>query len=236
MQPDLEFEPIGDPLMNKGVIWDLDGVLADTAEAHFRCWVTALAEHEIALDRPTFDSLFGMNNRDTLTQLLGRPPEPSELETIAGRKEEIFRMEAQWLVRPMPGALRLLAELEEASWLQAIASSTPKPNIDLVVAILGIRGRFKAILSGEELPASKPSPALFLAAAEALQLPPERCVVVEDAPAGVKAAHKAGMPCIAVATTRPHEALAAVMPSAVLFDDLTQVTEEIFSKLISELS
>ena len=46
--------------MSKGVIWDLDGVLADTAEAHFRCWVTALAEKEIPLDRPTFDDLFGM--------------------------------------------------------------------------------------------------------------------------------------------------------------------------------
>ena len=81
--------------MSKGVIWNLDGVLADTAEVHFRCWVTALAEKEIPLDRPTFDHLFGMNNRDILAQLLGRPPEPSELESIVGRKEEIFRMEAQ---------------------------------------------------------------------------------------------------------------------------------------------
>jgi beta-phosphoglucomutase-like phosphatase (HAD superfamily) len=55
--------------MSKGVIWDLDGVLADTAEAHFRCWVTALAEKEIPLDRPTFNGLFGMNNRDMLAQL-----------------------------------------------------------------------------------------------------------------------------------------------------------------------
>lgn len=218
--------------MNKGVIWDLYGVLADTAEAHFRCWVTALAEKEIALDRPTFDRLFGMNNRNMLTQLLGRRPEPTELETIAGRKEEIFRMEAQWLVRPMPGALQLLGELETAGWLQAIASSTPKANIDLVLATLGIRGRFKAILSGEELPASKPDPTLFLRAAESLGLSPERCVVVEDAPAGVEAAHKAGMPCIAVATTRPREALAAANSSALLFDDLTQVTEEDFSNLI----
>ena len=62
--------------MSKGVIWNLDGVLADTAEVHFRCWVTALAEKEIPLDRPTFDHLFGMNNRDILAQLLGRLPEP----------------------------------------------------------------------------------------------------------------------------------------------------------------
>ena len=219
--------------MNKGVIWDLDGVLADTAEAHFRCWVTALAQKEIPLDRPTFDRLFGMNNRDILTQLLGRPPKPSELETIAGRKEEIFRMEAQWLVRAMPGALPIVQELEGAGWLQAIASSAPKTNIDLLLAILGIRDQFRAILSGEELPVCKPDPALFLRAAEVLGLSPERCVVVEDAPAGVEAAQKAGMPCIAVATTRSREALAAVTSSAVLFDDLTRVTGEDFSSLIS---
>ena len=176
--------------MNKGVIWDLDGVLADTAELHFRCWVTALAEREIPLDRQTFDKVFGMNNRDTLTYLLGRPPEPFELETISGRKEEIFRMEAQWLVRPMPGALTLLEELEEAGWLQAVASSAPKANMDLLLAILGARNRFQAILSGEELETGKPDPTLFLRGAKALQLSPDRCVVVEDAPAGVEAAHR----------------------------------------------
>jgi beta-phosphoglucomutase len=175
-----------------------------------------------------------MNNRDILTQLLGRPPKPNELETIAGRKEEIFRMEAQWLVRPMPGALSLVQELEGAGWVQAIASSAPKANIDLLMAILGVSGRFRAILSGEGLPAGKPDPALFLRAAEALGLSLERCVVVEDAPAGVEAAQNAGMPCIAVATTRSREDLAAVTSSAVLFDDLTQVTGEDFSGLISQ--
>jgi beta-phosphoglucomutase len=225
---------MGDSVMSKGVIWDLDGVLADTAEAHFRCWVTALAEKEIPLDRPTFDGLFGMNNRDMLAQLLGRPPEPSELETITGRKEEIFRMEAQWLVRPMPGALSLLKKLEEAGWIQAITSSTPRANVELVLGILGIRQRFQAVLSGEELSASKLEPTLFLRAAEALGLSPERCVVVEDAPEGVEAAYKAGMPCMGVATTNSRETLSSVTSSALLFDDLTQVTEKDFSRLLEK--
>ena len=218
--------------MSKGVIWDLDGVLADTAEAHFRCWVTALAEKEIPLDRPTFDDLFGMTHRNMLAQLLGRPPEPNELETIVSRKEEIFRMEAQWLVRAMPGALSLLMELEGAGWIQAITSPTPIVNVELVLGILGMRQRFQAILSEEELLVAKPDPTLFLRAAEALGLPTERCVVVEDAPVGVEAAHKAGMPCIAVTTRRPREALAAVTSSTLFFDDLTQITQGDFSDLI----
>lgn len=223
---------MGNPVVNKGVIWDLEGVLADTAEANFRCWVTALAEKEIPLDRPTFEGLFGMQDRDILALLLGRPPEPSELESIAGRKEEIFRMEAQWLVRPMPGAFPLLVELEGAGWLQAIASPTPKANVELVLGILGIRQRFAVILSGDELCAGKPDPILFLRAAEALGLPPGHCVVVEDAPAGVEAAQKAGMPCIAVATTSPRDVLASVTSSALVLDDLTQVTAEDFAVLV----
>ena len=218
--------------MSKGVIWDLDGVLADTAEAHFRCWVTALAEKEIPLDRPTFDGLFGLNKRNMLAQLLGRPPEPGELESISSRKDEIFRMEAQWLVRQMPGALSLLKELEGGGWIQAITSSTPTPDVELVLGILGIRQRFQAVLSEEEVSASKPEPTLFLRAAEALGLSPERCVVVEDAPEGVEAAYKAGMPCIAVTTTHTRKALASFTPSTLLFEDLTQVRERDFSNLI----
>jgi beta-phosphoglucomutase-like phosphatase (HAD superfamily) len=101
-----------------------------------------------------------------------------------------------------------------------------------VLGILGIRQRFQAVLSGEELCAIKPEPTLFLRAAETLGLSPERCVVVEDAPAGVEAAYKAGMPCIAFATTNSREALASVTSSALLFDDLTQVTEKDFSSLL----
>jgi beta-phosphoglucomutase len=132
----------------------------------------------------------------------------------------------------MPGALSLLKELEGAGWIQAITSSTPKANVELVLGILGIRQRFQAVLSGEELSANKPEPTLFLRAAEALGLSPERCVVVEDAPEGVEAAYKAGMPCIAVVTTNSREALASVTPSTLLFDDLTQVTESDFSNLL----
>ena len=218
--------------MEKGVIWALDGVLADTAEAHFRCWVTALAEKEISLERPTFDELFGLCHRDLLAQLLGRAPDPSEMESIAGRVEEIFRMEAQWLIRPMPGAFPLVIALEGAGWLQAITSCTPKANVELVLGILGIRQRFAVILSGDELSAGKPDPTLFLRAAQALGLPPGRCVVVEDDPSGVEAAKRAGMPCIAVATTSAREALASVTSSAPVFEDLTQVTAEDFVGLI----
>jgi len=216
-------------MIERAVIWDLDGVLADTAEPHFRAWVTALAEWEIPLDRPTFNQLFGMDNRALLTELLGRPPVPKELGTIAGRKEHFFRMVAQQMAQPMPGALRLLEELDAAGWPQALASSAPQANINLLVDKFGISSRFHVILSGEELPASKPDPELFLFAAKRLRVPPARCVVIEDAPAGVEAARRAGMRCLAVATTRSPEMLSA---ADLLFDDLTTITVDTLAELV----
>jgi beta-phosphoglucomutase-like phosphatase (HAD superfamily) len=123
---------VRDPMMARGVVWDLDGVLADTAEAHFQAWTQALSAHEIPFDRVAFDRVFGMNNAGTLTMLFGRPPTRQELTNIADCKERIFRQEARRLVRPMPGTIRLLDELEKRGWLQAVASSAPQENIDLL--------------------------------------------------------------------------------------------------------
>ena len=217
-------------MTDRGVIWDLDGVLADTGEAHFQAWTRVLSERRIPFDRSTFDRVFGMNNRGTLTELLGRAPTEKELRDIAHRKERLFRELAGELVSPMPGAIRLLDELKEAGWSQAVASSAPQKNIDLVVDTFDIRRYFAAILSGAGFPAGKPDPALFLQAARELGLHPERCVVVEDAPVGVEAARRAGMPCIAVATTRPKETLGP----GPIFADLESVTVQNFSDVLRD--
>ena len=211
--------------MERGVIWDLDGVLADTGEAHYQAWATVLSERKIPFDRAAFDRVFGMNNRGALTELLGRVPNDEELGEIAGRKEILFRQFTEQLVLPMPGALRLLDELAGAGWVQGVASSAPQENIDLLVDTFDIRRYFAVILSGAGLPAGKPDPSLFLQTARGLHLPPEQCVVVEDAPAGVEAARRAGMPCIAVATTRPRE----ILGPGPVFADLQSVTVQTFS-------
>jgi len=217
----------------KAVIWDLDGVLADTTEAHFRSWVTALAEWEVPLDRPTFDSSFGMNNRDTLTYILGRPPKPEELATIAGRKEHLFRLQYQLAPFAVPGTNQLLDALKQAHWLQALASSAPMVNINLIIDMLHIRPWFSVILSGENIPAGKPDPYLFLQAAEALDVSPDRCVVVEDAPAGVEAARRAGMKCIAVTSTRPKQELAQ---ADLVVDTLEELATGTFSRILKKIT
>jgi len=193
---------------SRGVLWDMDGVLVDTGEFHFQAWSETLDEHGILFNRERFRETFGMNNAGILRVLLGRAPEPELLAEIGDKKEERFRRAVKGRAQLLPGVLGWLERLAAKGTRQAIASSAPPANIDVLVDELGLRTYFQAVASGFDLP-GKPDPAVFLWAASLIDVPPERCVVVEDAVAGVEAAKRAGMKAIAVMTTNPAEALRA---------------------------
>lgn len=188
--------------MKHGVIWDMDGVLIDTADFHYRSWIEVLSDHGIEFPRPLFDRTFGMNNPALLRLLLGRVPEPELYTTISERKEALFLQLIQEDARPMPGVLTWLRRLQEAGYRQAIASSAPQANIEALIDAMGIRSYFAAMISGIDMP-GKPEPDVFLETARRIETPPEHCVVFEDAAVGVEGAKRAGMKCIAVATTLP---------------------------------
>ena len=188
------------------VLWDMDGVLVDTAELHYQTWKQTLADYGIPFSRQIFNEFFGMNNEQTLTGILGRPPEPSFLQELSDNKENKFRKSIHGQIELYPGVRKLLQDLQRAGVRQAIASSAPQENIDALVIKLNMASFFQAIVSGCELK-SKPDPATFLLAAERLGVPPRYCVVIEDALHGIEAARRAGMKCIAVATTNPIDLL-----------------------------
>lgn len=192
----------------QGVLWDLDGVIVDSGEFHFLAWSETLSEHSIPFSRELFQATFGMNNAGILAVLMGQPPAPELLAEISDRKEQRFRQAVRGRARPLPGVPGWLERLKTAGVRQAVASSAPPENIDALVDELDLRGYFDAIISGFDLP-GKPDPALFLKVARLIGVPPEQCVVVEDAVAGVEAAKRAGMKCIAVTTTNPPHALEA---------------------------
>jgi beta-phosphoglucomutase len=192
----------------RAVVWDLDGVLVDTFELHFLTWHEALSQEGIAFTRATLNRTFGQNNHDTLAHVLGHPPTPEQEARISARKEEIFRQEARRSVQAMPGADDLIRALHADGWRQAVASSAPPENISALMACLGAADLLRVRVSGDLVPVGKPDPAIFLLAARELGVPPARCVVIEDAPVGVQAAARAGMACLALASTRPAKALA----------------------------
>jgi beta-phosphoglucomutase family hydrolase len=213
----------------KGVLWDMDGVLVDTGECHFWSWSKVLPEYSIPYDQRAFQATFGMNNAETLKTLVGYELDPELVTEIGERKEELFRQEVRGRVQPLPGVLGWLARLEAGGWRQAIASSAPPANIDVLVDALDLRHWFDAIVSGADLP-GKPAPTLFLNVAQALAVHPEQCVVIEDAVAGVEAAKRAGMKCIAVTTTNPVERLRA---ASIVVHRLDELPEDAFERLLS---
>lgn len=191
----------------RAVLWDLDGVLVDSAPFHFQAWRELFASLGREFSEADFRRTFGLRNDAILHDVLGDLP-PAEIERLGKRKEELFRQAARGNITALPGALALLRLLRERGFRLALVSSTPHANIELVLRSLGVEASFDAIVGEEDVSRGKPDPEGFLLAAERLGVPPEECVVIEDAPAGVEAAKRAGMRCVGVHRGRPREALA----------------------------
>jgi beta-phosphoglucomutase len=191
-----------------GVIWDLDGTLADTEQAHFRSWQLFCRQfgHELTWDE--FKPTFGLSNHDVLRGLIRPDLSDAEAETLSQQKEALFRQSSAGLIEPMPGALELVLHLHGLGIPQAIGSSAPPENIPYMLQAVGAAPYFTAVVSRWDVTAGKPAPDIFLAAAGKIGVPSKQCLVLEDAPAGVQAAHAAGMRCVALISSWPEEALA----------------------------
>lgn len=184
----------------RAVLWDMDGVLVDTGEFHFHSWMSTLPEFGIPFSYEKFRITFGMNNEGILRLLLGDRFNQDLYLEISDRKEANFRKTIRGQVQLLPGVLPLLDEVNRANISQAIGSSAPRANIDVILAELKLKSYFQAIISAVRMP-SKPDPTVFLTAAQNLDIPPENCIVIEDAVTGVEASRRAGMKCVAVTTT-----------------------------------
>lgn len=213
----------------EAVIWDMDGVLADTAPHHLRAWQEIFGKRGINFTEEDFKRGFGIRNDAIIRNILGGQVTKDEIEAIAQEKEKAFRRIIGQNVRPLPGALKLLQALNEHGVRMAIASSTTIENIRLIIGGLGIENCFKAVVTGHDVTEGKPSPQVFLLAARRLGVEPENCIVIEDAVAGVVAAKSAGMYCVAVTNTHPEEKL---KEADLIVDTLEAVSIKDILKLI----
>ncbi len=191
----------------EAVIWDMDGVIADTASYHFEAWQEIFRKRGVNFTEGDFRRNFGRRNDTIIRHTLGGSLSPSEVNEIAKEKEENYRRRGVSKAKPLPGAIELITALHEHGVKMAIASSAPMENIQLVAGSLGIIEHFQAIVWGREVSEGKPSPQGFLLAARKLKAEPRNCVVIEDAVAGVAAVKRAGMKCVAVTNTHPRQSL-----------------------------
>lgn len=213
----------------KAVLWDMDGTLIDSGEYHWLTWRDALADLGVTLTREDFNGWFGSRNDRILSRYFPGIS-ASDIQRIGDLKEERYRE----LVRRdgvvlLPGIGDWLARLREAGWRQAVASSAPPANIDVLVEVLGLHDTFNAVVSAEEVAHGKPAPDVFLRAAEKVGVPPARCVVVEDAAIGVEAGRRGGMRTIGIEGGHSHGPLQA----DVVTRSMADLPLDTFDKLLS---
>jgi kojibiose phosphorylase len=198
----------------QGVIFDLDGVLTETAEYHYRGWQRLADEEGIPFDRQANEAMRGLSRQDSLLQMLGdRSRTEEQLQEMMERKNRYY-LEFIKDVSPadlLPGAVELLDELRSAGIKVAIGSASK--NAQEVIQRLGVGDRVDTISDGYSVTRSKPAPDLFLHAAAQLGLAPEHCVVVEDAASGVEAALAAGMWAVGLGPVERVGAAHVVLPS-----------------------
>ena len=213
----------------KAVIWDMDGVIADTAPYHFKAWREVFRKKGVDFTEEDFRRNFGQRNDTIVRNTLGKGVSPSEVEAVAREKEAIFRRVLGQNIKPFPGAVPLIKSLRERGFKIALASSAPMENIQIITGGLGVSSYFDSIVTGRDVAEGKPSPQGFLLAAQRLGVVPKDCVVIEDAVAGVIACKRAGMHCVAVTNTHPKEKLAE---ADLVVDTLEKVTADDLAKLI----
>jgi HAD superfamily hydrolase (TIGR01509 family) len=213
--------------MTGAVLWDMDGTLVDSEEFHWLSWRDTMAAEGLPITRDQFVVTFGQRNDSILPHWLGAHAAPDRIQRVGDVKEALYRK----LVRdsgiaPLPGAAEWVRRLYQEKWRQAVASSAPRANVEVVLEVIGLAGCFQAIVSAEDVTAGKPDPQVFLTAASRLAAAPAECVVVEDAVAGVEAARRAGMRSIGVSRN-------AVLAANVAVRSLADLAPDSFEKLLA---
>jgi beta-phosphoglucomutase len=184
----------------KGLIFDMDGTIVDNMRFHDDAWEVWHAKYDLPFDRPGF---FGRTAGRTNPEIIGElfpHLTPEEVVARGSEKEALYVDLYRPHVAAVAGLSALMARAGAADVPMAVGTAAPNENIAVVLDTLGIRARFRTIVSPSQGFRGKPHPDMFLAAAERMGIAPEHVVVFEDAPLGIEAARRAGMRAVAMLT------------------------------------
>lgn len=217
------------PIM--GAIFDLDGVLTDTSELHFRAWKKLADEEKVLFTRKDNEALRGISRRESLLLILkDKVVSETYLQEMMARKNRYYIDSISTLTPKdlLPGSQELLENLRKEGIKIALGSASK--NARSVIGSLGIEHFFDAVADGESVLNQKPAPDLFLYASKMIGIPSSNCVVFEDAAAGIEAALVAGMWAVGIGPQMR-------LPSAhMVFNNLEGITLKILSTLLTRVS
>ena len=212
------------------VIFDMDGVLADTGPVHFESWVKMTSEIGVEFTREFFEKIFGQQSPEIIRKLMGPNVDEITIEKFANLKEKYYRDMVKDQLKPLPGVIELIKELHDLKFKLAVGSSGPSENVELLLTSLKIKKYFNAVITAAEIKRGKPEPDVFLEAAKRVKVKQSQCVVIEDAPVGIESAKRAGMKCIALTTTHPEKEL---FNADLIVKDLSEITSKDVKKLLN---
>lgn len=213
-----------------GVIFDVDGVLVDSYEAHFVTWQASAQKHGFDCTEAEFAVAFGRTAREVIRESWDSTLSDEWIRDFEDEKESLYRQMISKEFPAIEGAFELIQALHADQVSMAIGSSGPPLNVQAVVHALKAEEAIRTVITGADVKIGKPNPDVFQQGAAGMQISPERCVVLEDAVPGLQAARAAGMKCVGVVSSgRSREELA---DADHLVSDLTELSPQLLKKII----
>jgi HAD superfamily hydrolase (TIGR01549 family) len=182
----------------RGVIFDVDGTLIDSNDAHARAWVDALTEAGYGVPFEQVRRLIGMGGDKLMPEIIGVEKESPQGSSIAERRSALFRERYLSTVRPFPRVVELLQRLQDDSLTLVVASSAQADELSDLLEIAHAADYFRDTTSSSDAEHSKPDPDIVQAALDRMQYKPDEVVMIGDTPYDIEAAGKAGVALIAL--------------------------------------
>jgi beta-phosphoglucomutase len=181
-------------------IFDVDGTMVDNAPFHQAAWIELGDKYDLPITEQYYqNNIHARSNLRIVKTLYNTDsPDPELLERIENDKESIYRKGYRPVIKEIPGLTALLEKFRALSIPCAVASNSPKANVDMVLDELDIRKYFDVVIDSNQVTKGKPDPQALLTIAETLGCEPKKCLVFEDSPSGFKAAENANMPYIII--------------------------------------
>ena len=211
----------------------MDGVLIANTDFHINAWLQFAQRYGKPLTIGQYvEHINGRVSADAMAYVFQRPISPGELIGLTEEKEAIYRDLYYPHRQPTPGLLPFLDALKRANVRLAVGTSAPESNVRFILDGLPLRPYFDAVVDASMIKHGKPDPEIYRTAAKRVGVEPARCVVFEDALAGIEAGIRAGMAVVALATTHSRQELADT-GAALIVDDFTGLTVERIQALLS---
>lgn len=207
----------------KAFIFDMDGVIVDSEPLHSRVKMETFEHFGLHFDAGELEQYMGRTSADIFSDVLAREHRTDvTAEEIADYKHHRYlELVEEGALAPIPGSLALIGRLQAAGVPLALATSSWRRVVETILRDWQLEDTFASVISGADLPKSKPDPAIYRLSAEALDVSPAACTVLEDTAAGVAAAKGAGMRCIGFRS--PHSGAQDLSRADVIVDDLSAI-------------